>query len=105
MTEGDRTMPSAPQRAKLTYEDLLAFPDDGLRHELIDGEHYVTASPASAHQIIVGNLYFVIRAYLQARPVGVARLAPFDVILTDVDVVVPDLIYMSRATFDAIVGE
>jgi Uma2 family endonuclease len=32
-------------------------------------------------------------------------VAPFDVILTDVDVVVPDLIYMSRSTFDAIVGE
>ncbi|MGH9362646.1 MAG: hypothetical protein ACRD2T_12095 [Thermoanaerobaculia bacterium] len=26
----------------LTYDDLLALPDDGLRHELIDGEHYVT---------------------------------------------------------------
>jgi hypothetical protein len=55
-------MPSAPERAKLTYQDLLEFPDDGRRHELIDGEHYLTASPASAHQIIVGNLYFAIRA-------------------------------------------
>ena len=58
-----------------------------------------------AHQIIVGNLYFAIRAYLEARPIGVVMVAPFDVILTDVDVVVPDLIYMSRSTFDAIVGE
>jgi hypothetical protein len=30
---------------KLTYDDFVLFPDDGKRHELIDGEHYVTASP------------------------------------------------------------
>jgi hypothetical protein len=28
---------------KLTYDDFLLFPDDGKRHELIDGEHYLTA--------------------------------------------------------------
>ena len=35
---------------KLTYDDFVLFPDDGKRHELIDGEHYVTPSliPASA---------------------------------------------------------
>jgi hypothetical protein len=27
---------------KLTYDDFVLFPDDGRRHELIDGEHYVT---------------------------------------------------------------
>ena len=30
---------------KLTYDDFVHFPDDGKRHELIDGEHYVTPSP------------------------------------------------------------
>src|SRR5205823_4511435 len=36
-----------PAGVKLTYDDLLVlFPeDDGLRHELIDGEHYVTPCP------------------------------------------------------------
>jgi hypothetical protein len=37
-------MPSSPG-VKLTYDDFVQFPDDGLRHELIDGEHYVTPSP------------------------------------------------------------
>ena len=27
-----------PTSAKLTYDDFVNFPDDGLRHELIDGE-------------------------------------------------------------------
>ena len=37
---------------KLTYDDLVALPDDRLRHELIDGEHYVTPSPNLKHQAV-----------------------------------------------------
>jgi hypothetical protein len=37
-------------RRKLTYEDYLHFPDDGKRHQILDGEHYVTAAPYPKHQ-------------------------------------------------------
>jgi hypothetical protein len=37
MTEGDQTMQSVPNRVKLTYADLVALPDDGLRHERMTG--------------------------------------------------------------------
>lgn len=40
-------MRSAIDRHRMTYQDLLALPDDGLRHELIDGAHFVTPAPAS----------------------------------------------------------
>ena len=30
--------------ARLTYDDLVRMPDDGMRHEIIDGVHYVTPS-------------------------------------------------------------
>ena len=33
------------RKTKLTYEDYLQFPEDGRRHEIIDGDHYVTAAP------------------------------------------------------------
>ena len=46
---GDDT-PSGPLGVKLTYDDFVLFPDDGKRHELIDGEHYVTPSPNTKHQ-------------------------------------------------------
>jgi Uma2 family endonuclease len=42
---------------KLTYDDFVLFPDDGKRHELIDGEHYVTPSPNIRHQQIQGDLF------------------------------------------------
>jgi Uma2 family endonuclease len=81
---------------KLTYDDFLLFPDDGKRHELIDGEHYVTPSPNLRHQRISGNLYLSIRVYLQAHPIGEVFYAPLDVVFTDFDVVEPDLLYVSR---------
>jgi Uma2 family endonuclease len=81
---------------KLTYDDFLLFPDDGMRHELIDGEHYVTPSPNTKHQRVSGNLYWLIRQYLEAHPIGEMLFAPFDVVLSRFDVVEPDLLYMSR---------
>src|SRR5687767_4124886 len=31
--------------ARLTYDDLARMPDDGMRHEIIDGVHYVARAP------------------------------------------------------------
>jgi Uma2 family endonuclease len=87
----------AGSSVKLTYDDFVHFPDDGQRHELIDGEHYVTPSPNLGHQAIVGNLYFLIRQCLELHPVGRVFMAPLDVVLSNVDVVEPDLLYVSDA--------
>lgn len=82
---------------KLTYEDFVLFPDDGKRHELIDGEHYVTPSPNIKHQAISVNLAGMIWSYLQERPIGRVFAAPLDVVFSDFDVVEPDLLYLSKA--------
>ena len=81
---------------KLTYADYELFPDDGLRHEIIAGEHYVTASPVTRHQRISRDLFYLVHSYLQTHAIGEIFYAPFDVVLTMFDVVVPDLIYLSR---------
>jgi len=81
---------------KLTYDDFVLFPDDGKRHELIDGEHYVTPSPNRKHQKISGNLFLLIGAWLEQHPIGQIYFAPFDVIFSMFDVVEPDLLYMSN---------
>ena len=90
---------------KLTYEDFLLFPDDGKRHELIDGEHYVTPSPSTRHQRISGNLNWLIRSYLEQHPVGEVFYAPYDIVFSDFDVVEPDLIYLSHARAKAVITE
>ena len=81
---------------KLTYDDFLLFPDDGKRHELIDGEHYVTPSPNTRHQEISGRLHLLIGSWLEAHPVGRLFYAPFDVVFSRFDVVEPDLLYMTH---------
>jgi Uma2 family endonuclease len=86
----------ADRAVKLTYDDFVLFPDDGKRHELIDGEHYVTPSPNTRHQQISGNLYLLVRAWLEEHPLGQVFYAPYDVVFSQFDVVEPDLVYLSN---------
>jgi len=95
MAGTDRTSPPR-SGVKLTYDDFLLFPDDGNRHELIDGEHYVTPSPNPRHQRILGKLHLAIGKYLEEHSVGEVFFAPLDVVISNFDVVEPDLLYMSR---------
>jgi len=81
---------------KLTYADYVALPDDDLRHEIIDGQHYVTPSPVTRHQRISRNLLHLIQTYLDTHPIGEIFGAPFDALLSEFDIVVPDVLYVSR---------
>ena len=82
---------------KLTYDDFVLFPDDGKRHELIDGEHYVTPSPNRRHQAAVTNLTAILVSAVRERGLGRVFVAPFDVVFTRHDVVEPDLLFISAA--------
>lgn len=82
---------------KLTYADLERLPDDDLRHEIIDGEHYVTASPVTRHQRISRRLLVALQAHVDQHPLGEVFHAPFDIVMSLHDVVVPDLMYVSQA--------
>ncbi len=89
-------MQAHPHVRRLTYDDFLLFPDDGMRHELIDGEHYVTPSPNLRHQELVGRLHFEIQLYLrQNSGRGRVFVAPLDVVFTRWDVVEPDLLFVT----------
>jgi Uma2 family endonuclease len=81
--------------AKLTYADLCQMPDDGLRHELIDGVHYVSPSPSARHQRVVVEALFRIRDYLETHPVGEVLVAPLDVVLSEHDVLEPDVLFLT----------
>lgn len=88
--------PPGSTKKRLTYADFMLFPDDGKRHELIDGVHYVTPSPNLGHQELVGRLYLAIGNFLAARrQLGRVFLAPLDVVMSDYDVVEPDLLFVA----------
>src|SRR2546422_7082776 len=84
-------------RVKFTYEDYLLFPNDGKRHELIDGEHFVTPSPIIKHQRISVKLLTALENFLKQNRLGEVFAAPCDVVLSDVDVVEPDLVLVLAA--------
>ena len=81
---------------KLTYEDYVLFPDDGLRHEILDGEHYVSASPFVRHQRISSRIYKPLSSWVEDHGLGEVFYASVDVVLSPHDVVVPDLFYISK---------
>jgi Uma2 family endonuclease len=80
----------------LTYDDLLGFPDDGLRRELIDGELFVTPSPIVRHQDVVTTILVALVLYARERG-GKALPAPMDVFLSARDVVEPDVLFLTAA--------
>lgn len=95
-----RGMPMAvkdPVRRKLTYEDYLAFPDDGNRHEILDGEHLVTAAPHLWHQSVVAELIARMTPFVRRHDLGKVYPGPADVLLSEHDTVQPDLLFVSKA--------
>jgi Uma2 family endonuclease len=94
-------MPTPQRGARLTYDDFVRILDDGKRHEIIDGVHYVTPSPVLRHQQLLGRLHVAIANFLEAHPeVGQVFLSPLDTVFSPWDVVEPDLIFVAADQLD-----
>lgn len=100
------SMPAALDRY-YTREEVLAFPDDGSRYELVHGELLVTPSPAVSHQLVIGRLFARLFDYVERHTVGRAFTSPADVSWGLKDVIVqPDIFVVAArearaATWDA----
>lgn len=95
-------MPLAEKKIVFTYDDLLHWEDDRYRHELIEGEHFMTPSPNTYHQEISMNLSWYLRTYVEKNNLGKLFAAPTDVVLSDIDVFVPDLFFICTANLEYI---
>jgi Uma2 family endonuclease len=83
-------------RRKLTYEDYVLFPEDGKRHEILDGEHYVMPAPSLDHQGFSLNLSSRMGPFVREHRLGLLRYAPTDVLLSEHDIAQPDLLFVSN---------
>ena len=79
----------------LTYDDLLAMPDDGQRYEIIGGELFVNPPPTWGHQLVIGRFYELLRDYARGSHGGQVAFAPFGVLFSPNDAVEPDLIFLA----------
>jgi Uma2 family endonuclease len=99
--DGEDAVPTTPHDTRLTYDDFLLLPDDGLRHEIIDGEHYVTPSPNLRHQDLALRLAVSLSNHVEDRPDrGRVFIAPFDVVFSFHDIVEPDVIFVAPDQLD-----
>ena len=86
----------------LTYRDYCELPDDGRRYEIHDGELSVTPAPTPRHQRLVGALYRILHAHVRSHGLGEVFLSPLDVILSDIAIVQPDVVYLERSRAGAV---
>ncbi len=81
------------QEKSYTIDDIYSLPE-GRRAELIDGQIYYMSPPARKHQRIIGEIFAVIREYINTHngPCEV-DISPFAVFLDkdDANYVEPDI--------------
>jgi Uma2 family endonuclease len=90
-TDAGSMVPARPV-SKLGYREYRCLPDDGRRHEIIGGDHYVTPAPSTVHQTISKRVQHQLYTQIELAGLGVVFDAPVDVQLTEHDIVQPDLV-------------
>ena len=89
---------------KHTYADYLKTSDDE-RYELLHGALIMAAAPLIAHQYILVKLAAKVETFVDERNLGTVYCAPFDVVLSDTNVVQPDLLFVSNERAQIITRE
>ncbi len=75
---------------RFTYKDYLKWPDEE-RWELVDGVAYnMTPAPSFRHQRVAGMFYHILMNNLKGKSC-IPGIAPTDVVLSEYDVVQPDI--------------
>ncbi|MGH8902948.1 MAG: Uma2 family endonuclease [Egibacteraceae bacterium] len=93
---------SGPLQTGLTWDDLLAFGEDGVRRELIDGALYVSPAARYRHQHVVLVLGAEILAYVREHGGSVA--AGPNVYFTHRNTVEPDVVVLAPHDLHRIQG-
>ncbi|MEJ7596092.1 MAG: Uma2 family endonuclease [Planctomycetaceae bacterium] len=89
MSDSSQTIRKSP--TKLTYNEYVLFPDDGKRHEVIDGRHYCFGNPNPRHQYVSRHILFQLYEQIELRKLGEVINSPIDLQLSLWDVVQPDI--------------
>lgn len=85
-----------PPDLRLTYDDYCRIPSSE-RYELVDGGlRKMTPSPTVFHQEISGRIQKALRLWVDDHDLGKVYYAPIDVVLSEHNVVQPDILYISR---------
>jgi Uma2 family endonuclease len=81
--------------SRVTYAELLQWPEDGRRYELYDGEVIVVPLPLLRHQRVAMHIGNLLVDYERATG-GLVVQAPFDIVFSQYDVLEPDLVFFGQ---------
>ena len=90
-----KTMTKVPESLKFTYKDYLLLPKDK-RYEIIEGDLYMVPSPFTKHQMISINLSHILWKFVRQKGSGEILNAPCNVVLSEYDIVQPDILFISK---------
>jgi Uma2 family endonuclease len=76
---------------------------EGERHEIIDGELYVTTQPHFRHQATSDNIIIELGNWSRATGLGRTFQAP-GVIFSEDNAVAPDIVWLSKARMPSVLG-
>jgi Uma2 family endonuclease len=89
-----------PPRGQWTEADYFALPDTNQFIELSEGELVMPPHPTDTHQRIVGDLYVMLRSFVEHHRLGTVRLAPLPVRLWPGKIREPDILFVSKEHAD-----
>ena len=82
---------------KITISEFLDMElEEGYIYELINGDIMRRTSPNLDHQEASANLHYALMSFVKGSKLGKVYAAPLDVYLTEFDLVVPDLVFISK---------
>ena len=87
---------------KFTYRDYLELPEDGKRYEVINGELIMTPAPLTIHQQISLAISARLFNFVNETNCGIVFSAPLDIVLNEINVLQPDILFVSNERKDII---
>ena len=79
---------------RFTYQDYLQLPEDR-RYEIVDGELFMVPAPTPYHQRVSLKLEQLLYNHVTQRKLGEIFHAPCDLLVSEIDIVQPDIFYIS----------
>ena len=89
-------MLAVEKKKKYTADDYMTL-EEGAPFQLINNELIMSPSPLLLHQLILGEFYDALKAFIkESKYGGIVVLPPMDIHFDDGNVYQPDLIYIAK---------
>lgn len=94
------------RRLKMSYDEFLAWEEEGVHAEWVDGEVIVFMPPNDRHQVVVGFFYTLVFWFAKAFNLGEVRIAPYEMrAILGGSAREPDLVFVTAAHRDRITAQ